>query len=53
MTEERARIPVPVLFTLHGWDPNSELLVDWLASGSSVTTRCCGPENTAAMLRRA
>ncbi|MGH3829566.1 MAG: hypothetical protein ACRDRS_03795 [Pseudonocardiaceae bacterium] len=28
--EERARVPVPVLLTLHGWDPNSELLDDWL-----------------------
>lgn len=31
-TEERARVPVPVLFTVHGWDPNSESVVDWLAS---------------------
>ncbi|MGH3707100.1 MAG: hypothetical protein ACRDRQ_03140 [Pseudonocardiaceae bacterium] len=29
--EERARVPVPVLFTLHGWDPHSEPLVSWLA----------------------
>jgi hypothetical protein len=30
-TEERARVPVPVLFTLHGWDPHSEPLARWLA----------------------
>jgi hypothetical protein len=30
--EGRARVPVPVLVTLHGWDPNSERLVDWLAA---------------------
>ncbi|MGH3832298.1 MAG: hypothetical protein ACRDRS_17950 [Pseudonocardiaceae bacterium] len=29
--EERAQVPVPVLFTLHGWDPSGERLVDWLA----------------------
>lgn len=29
--EERARVPVPVLFTLHGWDPTSEPFADWLA----------------------
>jgi hypothetical protein len=30
-TEERARVPVPVLFTVHGWEPNSEPLAGWLA----------------------
>ncbi|MGH3903228.1 MAG: hypothetical protein ACRDTE_03395 [Pseudonocardiaceae bacterium] len=29
--EERARIPVPVRFPLHGWDPHSEPLARWLA----------------------
>ncbi|MGH3853383.1 MAG: hypothetical protein ACRDR6_07755 [Pseudonocardiaceae bacterium] len=29
--EERAQVPVPVLFTAHGWDPSSERLIDWLA----------------------
>ncbi|MEA2202736.1 MAG: hypothetical protein QOI89_3416 [Solirubrobacteraceae bacterium] len=29
--EERARVPVPVLFTLHGWDPHSERFASWLA----------------------
>ncbi|MGH3855269.1 MAG: NACHT domain-containing protein [Pseudonocardiaceae bacterium] len=28
--EARARVPVPVLLTLRGWDPNREPLVDWL-----------------------
>ena len=27
---ERARVPVPVLFTGHGWDPNTTLVQDWL-----------------------
>lgn len=31
MTEERARVPVPVLFTVHGWDPDSEPIAGWLA----------------------
>jgi hypothetical protein len=30
-TEERARVPVPLLLTLHGWDPRSDSLADWLA----------------------
>lgn len=29
-TEERARFPVPVLFTLRGWDPERTSFVDWL-----------------------
>ncbi|MGH6630161.1 MAG: hypothetical protein ACREB3_10555, partial [Burkholderiales bacterium] len=29
---ERARISVPVLVTLQGWDPNQELFADWLAN---------------------
>jgi hypothetical protein len=27
---ERARVPVPVLFTVHGWDPNTTSVQDWL-----------------------
>ena len=27
---ERARVPVPVLFTGHGWDPNTTSVQDWL-----------------------
>jgi hypothetical protein len=29
---ERSRVPVPVLFTVHGWDPTSRGLLDWLAA---------------------
>jgi hypothetical protein len=28
---DRANVPVPVMFTLHGWDPNTQRLKDWLA----------------------
>ena len=28
---ERPRVPVPVMFTLHGWDPTGQSLVQWLA----------------------
>jgi hypothetical protein len=27
---DRANVPVPVLFTLHGWDPTSQPVLDWL-----------------------
>jgi hypothetical protein len=27
---ERARVPVPVMFTLHGWDSSGQLFKDWL-----------------------
>jgi hypothetical protein len=30
--EERARVPVPVLVTLQGWDPTVERLAEWLAA---------------------
>jgi hypothetical protein len=29
---DRRRVPVPVLFTLHGWDPTTQRLETWLAS---------------------
>jgi len=29
--DDRARTPVPVLFTLTGWDPTKTALIDWLA----------------------
>ncbi len=29
---ERAQTPVPVLFTMHGWDPENCGLLDWLAA---------------------
>ncbi|WP_152610939.1 hypothetical protein [Amycolatopsis sp. MJM2582] len=30
--EARRRIPVPVILTLHGWDPETTPVVDWLVS---------------------
>ncbi|MFT7837509.1 hypothetical protein Q5530_15305 [Saccharothrix sp. BKS2] len=30
--EQRARVPVPVLFTLHGWDPETTPVREWLAA---------------------
>ncbi|TCO62225.1 hypothetical protein [Actinocrispum wychmicini] len=36
--EDQARIPVPVLFTLHGWDPDSGVSVtDWMAGKLAET----------------
>jgi len=29
---ERQLVPVPVMFTLHGWDPNTQRVGDWLAA---------------------
>jgi hypothetical protein len=29
--KERSRVPVPVMFTLHGWDPGGQRLEGWLA----------------------
>jgi hypothetical protein len=28
----RARVPVPVLFTVHGWDPHTRSVQDWLSA---------------------
>jgi hypothetical protein len=33
----RARIPVPVLFTLHGWDPDQQGFEEWLVGRLSGT----------------
>jgi hypothetical protein len=30
--EDRARVPVPVLLTLQGWDPTAEPFTEWLAT---------------------
>jgi hypothetical protein len=36
--DEQARIPVPVLFTLHGWNPDSgESVTDWMAGKLAET----------------
>ena len=29
---ERPQVPVPVMFTLHGWDPGTQRVQDWLAA---------------------
>jgi hypothetical protein len=29
---ERLQVPVPVMFTLHGWDPHTQRVSDWLAT---------------------
>ena len=29
--KDRAEVPVPVMFTLHGWDPSTQRAQDWLA----------------------
>jgi hypothetical protein len=34
---ERARVPVPVLFPVHGWDPASYSAQDWLAAQLAAT----------------
>jgi hypothetical protein len=30
--KDRPLVPVPVMFTLHGWDPNAQPVHDWLAA---------------------
>ena len=35
--QDRPRVPVPVMFTLHGWDPDRQQVRDWLASRLSQT----------------
>jgi len=36
--DDQARIPVPVLFTLHGWDPTSgQSVTDWMAGRLAET----------------
>jgi hypothetical protein len=31
-SQDRQLVPVPVMFTLHGWDPNTKRVTDWLAA---------------------
>jgi hypothetical protein len=31
-SQDRQMVPVPVMFTLHGWDPNTQRVADWLAA---------------------
>jgi hypothetical protein len=35
--QDRPRVPVPVMFTLHGWDPKRQPVQDWLATRLSRT----------------
>ena len=34
---DRAHVPVPVMFTFHGWDPSNQKAHDWLAERLSQT----------------
>jgi hypothetical protein len=52
---ERARIPVPILVTLHSWDPNRERFADWLARRLTrdyelLTAREYGPNAAAGLI---
>ena len=31
LTDDRPLVPVPVIFSMHGWDPATQLVQDWLA----------------------
>ena len=31
-SENRPLVPVPIMFTLHGWDPNAQRVQDWLSA---------------------
>lgn len=35
--KDRARVPVPVLLTAHGWDPTTRSVQDWLADRLAAT----------------
>jgi len=53
--EGRARVPVPVLFTLHGWNPTSEFFSDWLAAQlvrdyELLRARAYGPDVAARLI---
>jgi RecA/RadA recombinase len=37
---DRPGVPVPVMFTLHGWDPNAQAVRDWLVDRLGQTYRC-------------
>ncbi|MBV8992263.1 MAG: hypothetical protein JO287_00845, partial [Pseudonocardiales bacterium] len=52
---ERPRVPVPVMFTLHGWDPVNQPLMQWLASRLSsdyplLKAREFGPDAAARLV---
>jgi len=52
--EDRARVPVPVIFTLHEWDPTTQHVQDWLAAQLRQTYPLLagkgGAQNAAALL---
>ena len=52
--EDRPRVPVPVIFTLHGWDPTTQRVQDWLAAQLRQTYPLLagkgGAQNAAALL---
>lgn len=37
--DERHRVPVPVMFSLHGWDPEAQRVSEWLATELTQTYR--------------
>lgn len=45
---DRRLVPVPVLFTLHGWDPRTQPFRDWLAAGVQRTYPALAGRNGAA-----
>ena len=51
--DERALVPVPVLFTLRGWRPDTQSVQDWLARELTRTYpffQACGPAVTRGMI---
>jgi hypothetical protein len=48
---ERVLVPVPVIFTLHGWDPRSQTVGDWLAGRLAQTYPALAGRHGAALTR--
>ena len=49
---DRPRVPVPVMFTLYGWDPVSQPVQDWLAARLGLTYPVlAGPDGAAKSAR--
>ena len=46
--KDQPLVPVPVMFTLHGWDPNTQRIEDWLASRLRQTYPLFGGKGGAA-----
>ena len=52
-SDERALVPVPVLFTLRGWHPDTQSVQDWLARELTRTypfLQECGPAVTGGLI---